>query len=216
MVSVPLDQLTPRQLLVNLTRLWQKSQTTLNRLDKLMTDLSQSVDDLKNAVDGVAQRLLPEIAALEDALAAARADDADAATIAADAQAAVANIRTEVDRLNALGTDPSTPVDTEHDLRLTRPRSRYLPTRRHRTHNSPPVLLAGCCYGWVLRYSRKSSMMALNAPSSSAYIESRMTRSRSRSGNQSGHFLSTAATTAATEDAIMPRRPMLIATPSAT
>ena len=113
MVSVPLDQLTARQLLINLTRLLQKQQVTLNRLDSLMTDLSQSVDDLKNAVDGVAQRLLPEIAALEDALAAAQADDADAATIAADAQAAVANIRTEVDRLNALGTDPSTPVDTD-------------------------------------------------------------------------------------------------------
>lgn len=80
-----------------------------------MTDLSQSVDDLKGAVDGVAQRLLPEIAALEDALAAAQADDATAASVAADAQAAVANIRTEVDRLNALGTDPSTPVDTTTD-----------------------------------------------------------------------------------------------------
>jgi len=56
-------------------------------------------------------------------------------------------------------------------------------------------------------------MMALNAPSSSTYIESRMTRSRSRSGNQSGHFLSTAATTAATEDAIIPRLPMLIGPP---
>ena len=54
-----------------------------------------------------------EIAALEEALAAAQADDADAAQAAADAEAAVANIRTEVDRLNALGTDPSTPVDTE-------------------------------------------------------------------------------------------------------
>lgn len=78
-----------------------------------MTDLSQSVDDLKGAVDGVAQRLLPEIAALEEALASAQADDANAASAAADATAAVANIRTEVDRLNALGTDPSTPVDTD-------------------------------------------------------------------------------------------------------
>ena len=106
-VSIPTDELTDRQLLLYVVL------PTLNSLEKKMTDLSQSVDDLKNAVDGVAQRLLPEIAALEEALAAAQADDADAAQAAADAEAAVANIRTEVDRLNALGTDPSTPVDTE-------------------------------------------------------------------------------------------------------
>jgi erythromycin esterase-like protein len=82
-------------------------------MEKKMSELAQSVVDLQSAVDGVAQRLLPEIAALEEALAAAQADDADAAAAAADAAAAVANIRTEVDRLNALGTDPSTPVDTE-------------------------------------------------------------------------------------------------------
>ena len=106
-VSIPLTELTGRQLLLYVVL------PSLTTLENKMTDLSQSVDDLKGAVDGVAQRLLPEIAALEDALAAARADDADAAAVAADAEAAVANIRTEVDRLNALGTDPSTPVDTE-------------------------------------------------------------------------------------------------------
>jgi peptidoglycan hydrolase CwlO-like protein len=106
-VSISVDQLTTRQLLLHVVI------PTLTVMEKKMTDLSQSVEDLKSAVDGVAQRLLPEIAALEEALAAAQADDADAAAAAADAQAAVANIRTEVDRLNALGTDPSTPVDTE-------------------------------------------------------------------------------------------------------
>ena len=106
-VTLQLDELTDRQLLLHVVI------PTLNALEKKMTDLSSSVDDLKNAVDGVAQRLLPEIAALEDALAAAQADDADAAAAQADAEAAVANIRNEVDRLNALGTDPSTPVDTE-------------------------------------------------------------------------------------------------------
>lgn len=105
-VSLPTTELTAEQLLLHVVI------PTLNRLEQKMTDLSQSVDDLKGAVDGVAQRLLPQIATLEDALAAAQADDATAASVAADAQAAVANIRTEVDRLNALGTDPSTPVDT--------------------------------------------------------------------------------------------------------
>ena len=106
-VSIPLSELTSQQLLMYVVI------PKLNSMENKMSDLSASVDDLKNAVDGVAQRLLPEIAALEEALAAAQADDADAAQAAADAEAAVANIRTEVDRLNALGTDPSTPVDTE-------------------------------------------------------------------------------------------------------
>ena len=105
-VRLPLSELSARQLLQYNTQL-------LIEMRELMSDLSQSVADLQGAVDGVAQRLLPEIAALEEALAAAQADDADAAQVAADASAAVANIRTEVDRLNALGTDPSTPVDTD-------------------------------------------------------------------------------------------------------
>lgn len=104
-ISIPLSKLSPKQLLLYNTRLLQK-------VVKLMTDLGSAVDELQNAVDGVAQRLLPEIANLEAALAAAQADDADAAQAAADAATAVANIRAEVDRLNALGTDPSTPVDT--------------------------------------------------------------------------------------------------------
>jgi hypothetical protein len=106
-VSLPTTELSAEQLLLHVVI------PTLNRLEKKMSELGVAVTDLQSAVDGVAQRLLPEIAALEDALAAAQADDADAAAAAADAAAAVANIRTEVDRLNALGTDPSTPVDTE-------------------------------------------------------------------------------------------------------
>jgi ABC-type transporter Mla subunit MlaD len=104
-VSIPLSQLSTKQLLLYNTRLLEKVLTK-------MTELGTAVEDLQNAVDGVAQRLLPEISNLEAALAAAQADDADAAQAAADANQAVANIRAEVDRLNALGTDPSTPVDT--------------------------------------------------------------------------------------------------------
>lgn len=105
--TLPTTMLSAEQLLIYVVI------PTLNRLEKKMTDLGSAVADLQSAVDGVAQRLLPEIANLEAALAAAQADDADAAQAAADASAAVANIRAEVDRLNALGTDPSTPVDTE-------------------------------------------------------------------------------------------------------
>ena len=106
-VSIPLTELTERQLLMYVVL------PQLNSMEKKMSDLSASVDELRGAVDGVAQRLLPKIADLEAALAAAQSDDADAAAAAADAQAAVAAIRAEVDALNALGTDPSTPVDTE-------------------------------------------------------------------------------------------------------
>jgi cysteinyl-tRNA synthetase len=104
-IRVKISELSVRQLLLYNTQL-------LSEVRELMSDLSASVEDLKAAVDGVAQRLLPEIASLEEALAAAQADDADAAQAAADAEQAVANIRQEVDRLNALGSDPSTPVDT--------------------------------------------------------------------------------------------------------
>lgn len=83
----------------------------LERLETRMSELTASVDTLKSAVDGVAQRLLPQITALEEALAAAQADDADAAALFAEAEAATAAIRTEVDRLNALGANPETPVD---------------------------------------------------------------------------------------------------------
>lgn len=106
-VSIPLDELTERQLLLYVVA------PTLTSMEKKMSDLSASVDDLRGAVDGVAQRLLPKIADLEAALAAAQADDADAAAAAADAQAAVQAIRAEVDALNALGADPSTPVDPD-------------------------------------------------------------------------------------------------------
>jgi len=105
-VTLPLDQLSNNQLLLYIAR-------QITQMRKDMTELSGAVGDLQAAVDGVAQRLLPEIAALETALAAAQADDADAAAAAADAAQAVANIRSEVDRLNALGSDPETPVDVD-------------------------------------------------------------------------------------------------------
>lgn len=82
-----------------------------NRMETHMSDLTASVDTLKTAVDGVAQRLLPQIDALEEALAAAQADDADADALYAEALAATAAIRDEADRLNGLGANPETPID---------------------------------------------------------------------------------------------------------
>jgi len=121
-VQVPIRELTERQLL----RLMVAQQRTIienqRRMEERMSDLTAAVDDLKGAVDGVAQRLLPKLRDLEAALADAQsrlsdalADDAEAAQVFADAQAAAQEIRTEVGRLNALGADPSTPVDTDTD-----------------------------------------------------------------------------------------------------
>jgi TolA-binding protein len=66
------------------------------RLEQRMSELSAEVDQL----DGVAQRLLPQLQALE----------AQRDSLSADAAAAVDNIRNEVDQLNAMGADPTTPV----------------------------------------------------------------------------------------------------------
>lgn len=92
----------------------------LTKLEEQMSGLTESVDALKGAVDGVAQRLLPQVEALEaalsatqDKLAKALEDDAEAASVLADSNAATAAIRTEVDRLNALGAEPETPVETD-------------------------------------------------------------------------------------------------------
>lgn len=86
-----------------------------------MAELTEAVESLKGAIDGVAQRLLPQIQTLEAALAAAQADDADAAAAFAEATSASAAIRTEVDRLNALGTDPTTPVDVDPETPVDPP-----------------------------------------------------------------------------------------------
>ena len=104
-IPIPLSRLSPRQLLLYNT-------TQIEKVLVKMTELGGAVADLQAAVDGVAQRLLPKVADLEAALAAAQADDADAEAARADAEAAVAAIRAEVDALNSLGTDPSTPVET--------------------------------------------------------------------------------------------------------
>lgn len=90
------------------------------RLENAMSELSAVVADLKNSVDGVAERLLPLIenleannANLEARLADALADDEEAARLVQEVKDATAEIRGQVDELNALGNDPSTPVDPD-------------------------------------------------------------------------------------------------------
>lgn len=110
-ITVDVSDATPQQLLVEALRKLDLTLTRLDTLETRMSELTENVTALKGAVDGVAQRLLPKVAALETALASAQADDASAAETLAEATAAAADIRTEVDRLNALGASPTTPVD---------------------------------------------------------------------------------------------------------
>lgn len=104
-VQVAVEDATLEQLAVESVRLLHVLNTRFELLEIRMSALTETVTALQGAVDGVAQRLLPQLATLETQLADALADDAEAA-------AAVVAIRTEVDRLNALGGEPSTPVDT--------------------------------------------------------------------------------------------------------
>ncbi len=110
--------LTERQLLVQLVVQQTECIDRIKSLEALMAELSEAVSQLQVAVDGVAQRLLPRADQLEAALAetqsrleAALADDEQAASLMAEATQAAADIRAQVDELNALGADPSTPVE---------------------------------------------------------------------------------------------------------
>lgn len=107
-----LDQVDPSELTERAILLRVLSR--LEALEGKVSDLSTAVDDLKVSVDGVASRLLPKVAALEASLADAQATIASDATAAAaslaDAASAVSGIRADIDELNALGADPTTPV----------------------------------------------------------------------------------------------------------
>lgn len=110
-LRVPLAEATPEQMLRAIYR-----QNV--RMEKRMSELSEAVTQLQGAVDGVAQRLLPQIDALEEAntslqtaLEAAQLDDADAAAALVEAQEAAAAIRAQVEELNTLGASPDTPIE---------------------------------------------------------------------------------------------------------
>ena len=126
-ITIPLAHATEHQLLVETYQLVyamglrvDQINARLTSMEMQMSELTEATTALKAAVDGVAQRLLPLVqdleaanASLSEALTAAQADDAAAEAAMAEAKAATAAVRTEVDRLNALGSDPATPVDPE-------------------------------------------------------------------------------------------------------
>lgn len=85
-----------------------------------MSELTAAVSELEAAVDGVAQRLLPQIDALEDAnerlaaeLEQAGLDDAAAAAVLEEVVTATAAIRAQADELNALGSSTEEPPTEE-------------------------------------------------------------------------------------------------------
>lgn len=130
-VSVPLKDLSKRQLLLHLVAMQTamakaiaKQATSLRRLESFMSTLDQSVDDLTAAVDAVGVRfnetidpllsanadLRTQVQALLDADVIEDAEQAAALTAAMDAQdAAAAEIQSNVDRLNEIGSSTEEP-----------------------------------------------------------------------------------------------------------
>jgi peptidoglycan hydrolase CwlO-like protein len=115
-VSLPLDQLTTRQLVLYL----------IDTLEKQMADLNQSVAELEAAVDAINVRFATELQNLQhaldaanEALAAEELDDAakDAALqeALAEASSAALAITNQVAELNAIGAEPTTPVEPDPD-----------------------------------------------------------------------------------------------------
>lgn len=71
------------------------------QLEARMTEMTQALTDLQTAVDGVAQRLLPQIETLK----------AERDSLSAQAQNAIDVIEGQVQELNSLGANPQTPVE---------------------------------------------------------------------------------------------------------
>ena len=121
-VLIDVDKLSSRQLHHVVITMLETQALTLQRLDTFMTDLTASVASLQTAVDGVAVRFASQLVPLTEALATAQSaldalqvqDDADKAALAAalaDASTAADSINSDVSQLNALGADPSAPVE---------------------------------------------------------------------------------------------------------
>ena len=114
-VTIPLDQLTDRQLHLHHIGLLSRQAALLDRLDAFMADLTQSVAALQSAVDTMAVRFASQNGVLTEALAAAQAaaDQANTELIEAlnTAQQAAAQIDAEVAELNSIGARPEEPVE---------------------------------------------------------------------------------------------------------
>lgn len=123
-VSVPLHDLTDRQIHLHLISLYEKQAATLKHLEHFMADLNQSVEDLEQAVDAINERFATQLLTLKGALDQANqalADEEldDAAKDQAlqdalgEAQSAADQISSQVEELNAIGADPETPVEPD-------------------------------------------------------------------------------------------------------
>lgn len=123
-VSLPLDELTDRQLHVYHIRLLAEQTATLKALEHQMADLNQSVADLEAAVDSINVRFATEVQNLQTALADANqaledeelddaAKDQALADALAAADAAASAIDSQVEELNAIGAEPDVPVEPE-------------------------------------------------------------------------------------------------------
>lgn len=123
-VSLPLSELTNRQIHLHLIGLYEEQVATLKSLETHMADLSQSVADLESAVDAINARFAGQLLALNTALQEAKqalADEEldDVATqdalnqALANAESAANQINTQVQELNAIGAEPSTEVEPD-------------------------------------------------------------------------------------------------------
>lgn len=89
----------------------------LTETGSTMAELADVVTSIQTAIDGVASRQAAALATLVDGnanlqaqLVQAGLDDAAAAAILAESNAAVAALQADVDRLNAMGAAPAEPV----------------------------------------------------------------------------------------------------------
>lgn len=118
-VRIPLEELTNRQLHLHLIGLLDRQAVILNRLDSIVSNLPQSLDDLTAAVDAVAARfndvvdplvtanadLRTQVQQLIDSDVIEDAEQAAALQAAMDAQdAAAERIQEQVTELNAIGS----------------------------------------------------------------------------------------------------------------
>lgn len=123
-VSIPLNELTDRQVHLHLIGLYEELVSTLKSMEHQMADLNQSVADLEQAVDSINARFAGQLLSLKEALDAANQALADeelddeatqqALTEAlAQAESAANQINSQVQELNAIGNEPDTPVEPD-------------------------------------------------------------------------------------------------------
>lgn len=121
-ISVKLEELTDRQLRLHLIFLLTEQHVILYRLDKHMSDLTQSVADLQGAVDTMAIRFASQVTPLTEALNLAQEALADLtvedeatkqklADALSEAASAASSIESEITELNSIGAEPTVPVE---------------------------------------------------------------------------------------------------------